>query len=208
MGTIRITSSPFIFYLLGGKPRKISFKEIFDLNDEDYNKIFSSQVFFKSNKKKIIIHTGASWPMMKWGNDRWVDVLKKINIMGEYDFVFIGVEKDNKDYNYISSLVDFKLYSLISKINVWELTTLFNSVNYFIGIDSGPGNIAHLVGLRSIIIYGPGPHTFMSDDENDIILDKSNGRGVYQRFFLKKNSFIKKITANEVYEAFKKITNS
>jgi len=183
-----------IFEMLGGTPREISFDEIFELAPQDYK-----------GDSKIIIHTGASWPMMHWEREKWVELLRKINTLGTFEFIFIGVAKDIEDYEYISSNLPFEIYSVISKIDLFELVLLLRSANYFIGVDSGPANLAHLAKLRSIVIFGPGPHMFMSDDVNDIIIDKSNGRGLYQRFFLKKNGFIHKINAEEVYQSFNKL---
>ncbi len=191
----------FCFELLGGVKRKIPFEKMFTISHSDYESILALNL--RKEIKKIVIHTGASWHMMRWENDRWVELLKKIHESGEYHFIFIGSQKDIADYEYISSRLPFETTSYISKVDLWMLTLLFTKMDYFLGIDSGPGNIAHLVGLRSIIIYGPGPHTFMSDDEHDVVLDKSRGRGLYQRFFVKKKGFIHKITSDEVFDSFK-----
>lgn len=194
----------FNFDLLGGENRKISFEEIFDTFPEDREAVPSLEGL-QQNSKKIVIHTGASWHMMRWENDRWVELLKKIHEFGDYHFIFIGSEKDKADYDYITSRLNFKTSSYISKVDLWTLTLTLAQMDYFLGIDSGPGNIAHLVGLRNLIIYGPGPHTFFSNHAEDIALDKSNGRGLYQRFFVKKNGFIHRITAQEVFDGFKRL---
>ncbi|MDO8443536.1 MAG: glycosyltransferase family 9 protein [Candidatus Azambacteria bacterium] len=182
------------FEMLGGAPRNISFDEMFKLGPEDYK-----------SANKVIIHTGASWPMMHWEKEKWVELLRKINTFGTFEFIFVGAAKDSEDYEYISSNLPFEIHSVISKIDLLELMLLLRSADYFIGIDSGPANLAHLAKLRSIVIFGPGPHMFVSDDTNDIIIDKSNGRGLYQRFFLKKKGFIQMISSEEVFQAFIKL---
>lgn len=189
------------FSFFGGKPRNIPFKDIFNFTEDEYENIDSIAQMDPKNKK-IIIHTKASWPTVDWDRDKWVDLLQKIRTTGDFDFIFIGQEKEAEDYAYIRSQLDFPIFSLISKQNLAELSLVMNAADYFIGIDSGPGNLAHLVGLRSMIIYGPGPHMYMSGDPKDVIIDRSNGRGLYQKFFLKKNSFIKKISVDEVYRSF------
>ena len=190
----------FNFHLLGGKPRHIDIKEILDIKDEDFDFIKNLQEF-SNDRKNIIIHTGASWPMMSWPKERWVHFLQKVE-NEKYNFIFVGSSKDKETYDYISSHLNIKPVSLIGKTNMFELILLFLKADLFVGIDSGPGNVAHFVGLQSIVLYGPGPHTFMSYLEGDIIIDKSNGRGLYQRFFLKKKGFIHKITVEEVCNAF------
>lgn len=200
----RRTPKPFReinFEMLGGVSRDVPFNEIFKFKPEDYENI-NTLPAVRSPNKKVIIHTGSSWPMMRWEKEKWVKLLQKIHALGFFEFIFIGAEKDVEDYEYISSHLKFKVYSVISKLSLLELMLLLHSADYFIGVDSGPANMARLAHLRNIVILGPGPHMFMPSDSNDIIIDKSNGRGFYQRFFLKKNGFIQRIDAEEVYQAF------
>ena len=182
------------FEMLGGAPREIPFDEMFELSIEN-----------RKNGKKIIIHTGSSWPMMYWEKENWIELLKKINALENFEFIFIGAGKDIDDYNYISANLKFKTHSVISQMNLLELVLLMRTVDYFIGVDSGPANMAHLANLRSIVIFGPGPHMYIPSDPNDIMIDKSNGRGLYQRFFLKKKGFIQMISVEEVFQAFIKL---
>jgi 3-deoxy-D-manno-octulosonic-acid transferase/heptosyltransferase-1 len=189
------------FEMLGGIPRNIPFGEIFKFGPEDCENI-NTLLAVRSHNKKIIIHTGASWRMMRWEREKWVNLLQGIHVLGFFEFIFIGAGEDIEDYEYISSRLKFKVHSVISQINLLELMLLLNLADYFIGVDSGPANLAHLVNLRSIVIFGPGPHMYMPSNPNDVIIDKSNGRGLYQRFFFKKNGFIQRISTEEVYQAF------
>jgi ADP-heptose:LPS heptosyltransferase len=197
----------FCFTLLGGKPRKFSFDEMFDFSGQELSQ--ASDLISKiGTGKKIIVHTGASWPMMRWNLDKWVELIKRIHNLGSFDIVFIGGGQEQKDYDAISSKLGFRTNSLIGKLNVEELLLLMRKADYFLGIDSGPGNLAHLAKLPSLILYGPGPHMYMSDDPRDIAIDKSNGRGLFQRFFSVKNSFIEKISVGEAYDAFVRLISA
>jgi ADP-heptose:LPS heptosyltransferase len=114
---------------------------------------------------------------------------------------------DTTDYESIAASLPFKMYSLIDAADWLALVLAFRLGDYFIGIDSGPRNLAHLADLPSITLLGPGPHMYTPPNPRDIILDHSNGRGLYQRFFHKKKScFIDKITPTEVVDAFKELT--
>lgn len=169
---------------------------------EDYDFLRELPVS-KRGEKTIVIHTGASWKMMQWEREKWISLLEKIHAYGLYKIVFVGAGNDETDYQYIASRLSFPVHSLIGRTDLLGLTLFLQSADYFIGIDSGPGNLAHLVNLRSIIIYGPGPHMYLSSHPEDIIMDKSNGRGFRQRFFLMKHGFIHQIGADEVCTAFK-----
>ncbi len=194
------------FEILGQKPQNVQFKDIFNFSKRDYLKIKKLSVL-NTRDKIIIIHTGSSWAMNIWENEKWVNLIKKINSFGRFRFVFIGGKVEETDYKIIAKQLDFPVYSLINKIDLHDLMLVLRSSDYFIGVDSGPKNMAHIADLRSISLLGPGPHMFMPLSKKDIILDKSNGCGLYQRFFYKRNSFIKKITSEEVFESFKKLAN-
>jgi ADP-heptose:LPS heptosyltransferase len=189
------------FDVLGGKEKHFTVDQVFNFNDEDKKTIDSLDIF-EDKKKIIIIHVGTKWIMKRWGRDRWVELLEKINKIGDFKFVFVGGDDDMEDYEYISSKLSFRIYSLIKKISLSDLVLVFKRANYFIGIDSGPSNMAHLVGLRSMVIYGPGPHLFTPTDPMDIFFDKTKGRGLFQMFFESNDSYIKKTNVEEVYRAF------
>jgi ADP-heptose:LPS heptosyltransferase len=183
------------FEILGGKDRNISFDEIFDLKEK---KILTG-------KKTIVFHTGTNWPMKHWDLERWADLLEKINKLGEFKFICVGGREDEKNWEYISSHTSFEMESLINKIDIADLALVLQKADFFIGIDSGPANIAHLTDTRSVVLYGPGPHMFMSDHPDDIAIDKSGGRGLWHMYFSVKNSYISRISVGEVLEAFQKL---
>ena len=206
IGKTPIRWSSLNFKILGGKENSFLFSELFNFSREDYSRIDSLSIFHK-NKRCIIIHVGTKWVMKRWDRDRWVELIERINKTGEFDFVFVGSDDDIEDYEYISSHLSFKVGSLIKKIPLSDLPLVFKKAQYFIGIDSGPSNLAHLVGLRSITIYGPGPHIYLPINTKDIIFDKTNGRGLFQMYFEFNDSYIKKITVDEVYNAFLELNN-
>jgi len=188
------------------KYEKISFEEIFNFKLNDYEKIKKMPIL-KTKSKIILIHTGSTWWANIWKNENWIELLIKINKLDNFKFIFIGggnIEKTH--FNYIQKKLDFKIYSLIERIDICSLLLLMRISNFFIGIDSGPRNMANLANLKSINIFGPGPHMFMPENPKDIIIDKSKGKGLYERFFYKKSGgYIDKIKPKEIYLNFKKM---
>jgi ADP-heptose:LPS heptosyltransferase len=197
------------FDILNQEVNDVKFEEIFNFKKEDYNKLKRFDAM-KAKDKTVIIHTGPVWAMRAWENDKWAELIKKINSLGKFRFIFVGAEEAESDYKKISNKLDFKVYSLIGKTNIKELLLILRQSNYFIGVDSGPRNIAHLANLRSITLFGPAASgaIYMPWSKKDIVIDKSNGGGLYQSFFYKKNSFIQKITVDEVYTLFKKLISA
>jgi ADP-heptose:LPS heptosyltransferase len=74
--------------------------------------------------------------------------------------------------------------------------------DYFIGIDSGPRNMAHLADLRSITLLAPAPKNFMPVNKADVVIDKFACR-CKSLFYFHKVSAIHKISADEVVDGFK-----
>lgn len=196
------------FKMLGGVPREIPFDELFEFTHEEKAAVAALEPL-QTAERKVIVHTGASWVMKFWPVDRWVALLKKVHELGDINFIFVGKgEKDAEDYAYIAARLGFPTYSLIGKVDTAELTLVMRASDYFIGVDGGPMNVAHLADLRSMALFGPGPHFYLPYDSRDIALDKTRGGGVLQMFIARKEGYIHQITVDEAYEAFKKLWNS
>lgn len=195
------------FKMLGGSMRTLSFDEIFQFTNDEYDFI-SHLDPLQTAQKKVIVHMGSSWSMKRWGADRWVAFLRKARQLGDMRFIFVGGEEEIQECERVSSKLDFPVYSLVGKVDLVQLMLVLRGSDYFVGIDSGPRNMAHLADVRSVSILGPGPHFYMPWDDRDIVLDKSRGRGLLEMFFARKNTLIDRITPDEVYDGFKRIWNS
>ncbi|MEK6885360.1 MAG: glycosyltransferase family 9 protein [Nanoarchaeota archaeon] len=197
----------FFFEALEEKPKNVDFEEIFNFTKKDYKNMPKMPVM-AGKSKKIIIHTGSGWVLKHWDNQRWIELLKKINQLGNFNFIFIGADnQEETDFKIIQKGLNFEIYSLIRKINLRELMMIMRKSDYFIGIDSGPRNMAHLADLRSVSLLGPGPRIFMPDNKKDIVINKSNCKCTAS-FCLKKETCMQKIAVEDVFEGFKKLINS
>lgn len=194
------------FDLIGEKVRDKKFEEIFNFSKKDYKKIEKMSIML-GKEKKIIIHAGSGW-RRQWENKKWIELLKKINKIGNFKFIFVGGDKtEEKDFKIIKDNLDFRIYSIIRKVNLSELLLIMRRSDYFIGVDSGPRNMAHLANLRSVSLLGPGPKHFMPVNRKDVVVDKSNCRCTHL-FCFKKETCMQKITVDEVFEGFKKLINN
>lgn len=193
------------FELIGIKKssRKYSFTEIFNFKKSDYNRI--KRYLGTDESKKVIIHTDTNWALKSWENKKWAKLLMKINNLGKFKFIFIGNgNAEKQSFKEIQKNLDFKIFSMIGRIDLMETLLLIKASDYFIGIDSGPRNIAHFIDTRSISLLGPGPKFFLPVNKEDIVIDKSDCRCT-SFFCYKKESCIERIQVNEVFEAFKKL---
>jgi len=194
------------FEMLGGTPRAFTFEELFEADTEDIARIRALPEF-SMTERNVVIHTGVNWSMKHWSTDAWAAFLIKAHTLGNIRFIFVGGTGDEKDYAAIAAKLDFPLYSLIGKTDMWELVLALRQADCFIGVDSGPRNIAHLVDVPSVCILGPGPHFYLPENPRDIVLDRSRGRGLFQMFVRTKSSFIDQILPEEVYAGLNRLLN-
>ena len=200
MGKTPMRWSQVNFDVLGGTPRYISHKKIFDITEGDLD---SLPPLHSAEKKKIIVHTHCHWPARRWSTEKWVQLLTKIKTQHDAEFIFVGGHAEVEQYDDIAGQLPFGVHSMIGKIDLYQLVLLSATADAFIGIDSGPRNVAHMVDLPSVTILGPGPHMYTPPNPRDKTMDKSNGRGLLQVFIHSKHPFIAKISVEEVYTAFK-----
>ena len=184
--------------------KKMEFDDIFSVSETEYDQV-REILDNLGNRKRVIIHTGSGWHVKLWDTEKWIDAIKKINSLGEFDFIFIGRgELEAKTFEYIQQRLDFKLHSLINRVDLKTTLLIMRLSDYFIGIDSGPRNMAHLADLRSITLHGPAPKNFMPVNKADVVIDKFTCR-CKSLFYFHKVSAIHKISAEEVVDGFKKL---
>lgn len=197
------------FTMLSLTPAKPPFEKLFSFSEKETKKIRLLPEL-QAAKKKVIIHTGASWILNHWPARRWANLLQLLAAEGDWSFIFVGnAGIDLDDFGAIASQLTIPPYSLVGKISILELLLVLRESDFFIGIDSGPSNLAHLAELPSITLLGPAPHMFTPPNPQDIVIDKSKGRGLYQRFIYgKQQAFIEQITPEEVCRAFERLQSS
>jgi ADP-heptose:LPS heptosyltransferase len=194
------------FEIIEKRSRNLHFHEIFNFKKSEYNSLKKLPEFL-GNEKKIIIHTCSGWNVKRWGEEKWVELIKRINKLGKFRFIFIGGSDDEeKTYNNIQKKLDFKIYSLIKKRDIKDLAMIMKLSDYFIGIDSGPMNLAHLAGLPSVALFGPGQRAFVSKNKKNVSIDKANCLFCTSFFCHKWKTCMNKISVEDVFKGFLKIS--
>jgi ADP-heptose:LPS heptosyltransferase len=182
--------------------RIVEFDEIFSISENEYGQLRDIPEL-NGSAKRIIIHTGSGWSVKLWDDERWVETIRKINKLGKFNFIFIGSgDHETNSFEYIRDRLDFKVHSLINKVDLKTTLLIMRLSSYFIGIDSGPRNMAHLADLRSVTLLGPAPHNFQSTNKSDVVIDKFTCR-CKSLFYMHRVSAIHKITADEVFDGFR-----
>lgn len=199
------------FEIVGEKglnKNKMNLDDVFDFNKSDFDKIKRLQFLKETRgKKRVIIHASSEWPIRSWSNQKWIELLKKIHQLGKFQFIFVGnTKEEKKHFDFISKNLNFKIFSVIEKLNLKETTLLMKRCNYFIGIDSGPRHLAHLLDLPSVCLLGPGPQIYKPLNNKAITINKSNCRCT-SLFCYRKETCMEKINVDDVFREFKKLYN-
>ncbi len=187
--------------------RRLEFGDIFEFAQEDYDRV-EALPELAGDVRKVMIHTGSGWKIKLWDDKKWAELLRKINGLGGFRFIFIGGgEFERRSLERIRQDLDFEVYSLIDKTELRESLLAMRLCDYFIGIDSGPRNMAHLADLRSITLLGPAPNNFKPSNGEDIVINKFDCR-CKSLCYLHKESAMQKLDSQEVFEAFKKLSRA
>jgi ADP-heptose:LPS heptosyltransferase len=123
--------------------------------------------------RTVIVHTGSGSRVHLWPVDKWVSLLESLHEFRDISFVFVGGEGEESIYSEISRRVSFPLHSVIRKYDLLELVMLMRLSHLFVGIDSGPRHLAHLVDLPSVSLLGPGPKSFEPLNRNATVIDET-----------------------------------
>ena len=138
-----------------------------DFNIFNYKKIFSFGLneFPDLTKNYMIIHIGSSdrFPIKSLSIDNWSKLVNKIIDNYFFDIVFIGGVNEQKIINTIISNIKNKskekVKNLAGKTSIKQLIKLILYSEVIISSDSGPGQIAGIMGKKQIMLFGPTSHT-------------------------------------------------
>jgi ADP-heptose:LPS heptosyltransferase len=128
-------------------------------------------------ERQVVVHTGSGSRIYLWPIEKWVSLIQNLHGLGKLSFIFVGgTEQEERTFEEISQRVSFPLYSVIRRYDLLKLVMLMRASRLFIGVDSGPRHLAHLLDLRSVSLLGPGPKAFQPLNRNATIIDETECR--------------------------------
>lgn len=136
-----------------------------DFNIFNYEKIFliDSVDFPDLSNNYMIIHIGSSeqFPLKSLSIDNWGKLINGIIENYSFDIIFIGGVIEEKIINNIISGINKskeKVKNLAGKTSIKQLIKLIIQSEIVISSDSGPGQIAGILGKKQIMLFGPTSH--------------------------------------------------
>ncbi len=195
----------FEVFGLNGVPHNGRLPSLFDLGANDLNCLNSFSAL-QGPERKVLVHTGSGWQVKLWSDDRWVNLLERIRAFDACRFIFVGKGDEEKaTFERIQHRLNFKIHSLINAVNLWELFLVMKRSDCFIGIDSGPRNLAHYADLRSITLLSPAAvKNFMPFDKRDIVVERQN-RFPANIINTRRGASLTLIGVEEVFEDYRRL---
>ncbi len=106
------------------------------------------------DKKQIVVHPGAGWEFRRWSEKRWVETLDALGTRDDVCIVLVGSQEERGLVEGISRQMKVRHQMKITSLT--DLIGLLKGSNLFIGLDSGPMNLAVVLGVRVLALFGPG----------------------------------------------------
>jgi ADP-heptose:LPS heptosyltransferase len=124
--------------------------------------------------RTVLVHTGSGSRIYLWSVDKWKALLENLYESGDISFLFVGgTEEEQRTFDELSRRVSFPLESVVGRYDLLQLLMLMRISHLFVGVDSGPRHLAHLVDLPSVSLLGPGPKSFQPLNRNATVIDET-----------------------------------
>ncbi|MDF7799793.1 glycosyltransferase family 9 protein [Pontiellaceae bacterium B1224] len=104
----------------------------------------------RGSSGKVIVHTGGGSKFKKWQQESWIGLCERLD-----NVLLIGAPNEAERLETIRSSLSSDHEVLIPD-NLQHLIDIIYESKLFIGLDSGPMNIASLLGISCVALYGPG----------------------------------------------------
>lgn len=162
----------------------------------------------------ILIHPGGKWKPRRWMPERYQELVHSL-VKQDYTAAIIIHEQERDLLDFFSRAKLPPSAKVVITRSIDDLLRVLSQAAYFIGNDSGPAHCAALMGIPTIVLWGPGNlHRIHPIGEKvHIILREIECRPCKQYIFPDRcergtNDCLQRITVSEVLNAFQFLTNS
>ncbi len=159
------------------RTRPVHFDDVFHFDRHDLERVAHLPFLRDASRTRVVIHTGSGWEAKLWSTSRWTDLIRRIDRLGRFQFLFVGgSEREERDCAEIRRRLPFAVDSIVRQADLADVALVMRQSDYFVGVDSGPRHIAHLLRLPSVCLLGPGPRMYSPIDRGALYVDESDCR--------------------------------
>jgi ADP-heptose:LPS heptosyltransferase len=106
--------------------------------------------------KKIVVHIGGGWKYKRWDETKWIHLISKLGeIVNQNVFVIAGGGEEDV-LNRIQKMIPKRENIQFKVTSFEELIEYIYRCDKFIGLDSGPMNLAVCLNKPVVALFGPG----------------------------------------------------
>jgi lipopolysaccharide heptosyltransferase III len=108
---------------------------------------------------QVIVHIGGGWEFKRWPELRWIALLRQLTARGDAMIVVVGGTGERDLVGRIEQSLPAGARRELTAFRITtfpELIGLTMGSDLFVGLDSGPMNLATLLGIRTVALFGPG----------------------------------------------------
>ncbi len=169
------------------------------------NLLFHLQI--PTDKPWILIGPAATDPSKIWPNERFAELVERIDQAMPCVFFAIGTQQDRSVIEKVKKNTAVPIFDLSGRLNLGMLGAMLQKAALFISNDSGPVYMAAAIGTPVISIFGRyepgiGPLRWRPLGKNVRLVTKDVSHiPVNERKF----TYIDEITVDEVYKEVKKL---
>lgn len=106
-------------------------------------------------EKALVIHVGAGWEYRRWPTPRWTELINALQARFERIYL-IGGKGETEILKEIESNLVHTGKVTIKVTTLTEMIQLIHQCHQFIGLDSGPMNLAVCMNKPTVALFGPG----------------------------------------------------
>jgi ADP-heptose:LPS heptosyltransferase len=108
----------------------------------------------------VLIHVGGGWEFKRWGEEKWASLIGRLISSGR-KAVVIGAAQEKEILEGIRGMLGSSIEEGLTfrTTSLQELIALVSACELFVGLDSGPMNLAVCLGKPVVALFGPGDST-------------------------------------------------
>ena len=150
----------------------------------------------------VVLHPFAGAKAKEWGHDKFQSLIERLN-KDNRRVILVGSKSDSGNFS--------DVFDIRGSLSLPQLACLIKRIGFFIGLDSGPANIAAALNVPSVIICSGTnvPQLWIPNNSNVKFVYKDIECKPCENKICpkKKHECMDQITVEEVLEKFKEIAN-
>jgi ADP-heptose:LPS heptosyltransferase len=104
----------------------------------------------------MLIHVGGGWQYKRWPVGHWIALVDRLTEKYKYPIKLIAGPAEKDLLNQITAAISRQDYVSMILPSLAELVELISGCSLFLGLDSGPMNIAVALNKKVVALFGPG----------------------------------------------------